>query len=152
MAARGTELSPLGYWMKKITDACIKSYKGMEKMREVLVDQRLYLRVTLLKSGATKKKWFICYYDASGKQRRYTIGEYPALGLAYARMKALQLAEQFKQGQTLAQQAQQRKTGSTFTDLTAEWLEKKKEGWVEAHTIRQKERLGQFCGFSEKRM
>lgn len=128
--------------MKKATDAYIRSLKGSEKMREILIDQRLYLRVTLLKNGETKKKWFIRYYDAAGKQQRFTIGEYPALGLADARLKALQLTEQFKQGGTLAEQAKQKKSETTFAELTAEWLEKKSEGWVETHAIRQKERLG----------
>lgn len=135
-------MSALGGFMKKNTDAYIRSIKGSEKMREILIDQRLYLRVTLLKSGETRKKWFIRYYDAAGKQQRYTIGEYPKLSLADARLKALQLTEQFKQGSTLAEQARQKKSGLTFSELTEAWLETKKEGWVESHTIRQKERLG----------
>lgn len=127
--------------MQKITDAYLRTIKGTEKMREILVDQCLYLRVTLRKDGQTKKKWFVRFFDGQ-KQYRYTIGEYPELGLADARIKALELRKQAVPGVSLAEQAKQKKNGSTFQDFVSEWLDKKKEGWVEAHSIRQAERLG----------
>lgn len=44
-------MSALGGFIKKITDAYIRSIKGAEKKREILIDQRLYPRVTLLKTA-----------------------------------------------------------------------------------------------------
>lgn len=82
------------------------------------------------------------YYDAAGKQYRYTIGAYPEIGLAEARNRAAELRRQAVQGVSLAEQARQKKPGSTFGDLAGEWIDKKKEGWVDGHTLRQRERLG----------
>ncbi|MDE5833702.1 MAG: site-specific integrase [Desulfovibrio sp.] len=93
------------------------------------------------KDGQTKKKWFIRYYDGE-RQYRYTIGEYPDMGLAEARNRALELRRRTVQGVSLAEMARQGKTGQTFGDFAESWIEKKKEGWVDGHTLRQRERLG----------
>lgn len=133
--------------MQKITDIYLRNLKGTEKIRDILVDQRLYLRVKLLKNGRTVKKWYLRYYDAAGKQQRYTMGDYPEIGLADARRKALELRDQFKEGGTLAEQARQgaldgtEKTGPTFREIADEWFGKQKSGWVEGHALRQRERL-----------
>lgn len=128
--------------MQKITDAYLRNIKGAEKVREVFVDECLYLKVSLRKDGKTKKKWLLRYSDGNGRQTRYTFGEYPEMGLADARVKSIELLKKAKQGLTLAEQAKQKKSGSTFGDLAGEWLEKKKESWVAGHTLRQKERIG----------
>lgn len=127
--------------MAKITDTYLRNLKGAEKMQEILVDRCLYLRVTLRKDGRTMKKWFLRYYDGQ-KQYRYTIGEYPKIGLPQARIRAVHLRDQAVQGVSLAEQAKQRKAATTFRDLAEEWLEKKSEGWVAGHTLRQREQFG----------
>lgn len=131
--------------MQKITDAYLRNLKGTEKLREVFVDECLFLKVSLRKDGRTSKRWLLRYSDAGGRQTRLTFGEYPEIGLAEARARAIELRKRAKQGPTLAEQAKQRKIGQTFADLAAEWLDKKKEGWVDGHALRQGERLGTIC-------
>lgn len=131
--------------MQKITDAYLRNLKGAEKLREVFVDECLFLKVSLRKDGRTSKRWLLRYSDAGGRQTRFTFGEYPEIGLAEARARAIELRKRAKQGPTLAEQAKQRKIGLTFEDLAAEWLDKKKEGWVAGHALRQGERLGTIC-------
>lgn len=127
--------------MRKVTDVYLRSLKGEEKMREILIDPCLYLRVTLRKDGQTKKKWFIRYYDEQ-RQYRYTIGEYPEVGLAEARNRAQALRKKAVPGVSLAEQSKQKKLAQTFGDFCDEWIEMKKESWVDGHTLRQRERLG----------
>lgn len=137
--------------MKKITDVYLRSLKGEEKMREILIDPCLYLRVTLRKDGQTKKKWFIRYYDGK-KQYRYTIGEYPDVGLAEARSRTQALRKKAVPGVSLAEQSKQKKLAQTFGDFCEKWIEMKKEGWVDGHTLRQRERLGtvsRFFGYKD---
>lgn len=129
--------------MGKITDTYLRSLKGEEKPRDIAVDQRLYLRVRLLKSGKTVKKWFLRYYDAAGKQQGYTMGDYPEISMAQAKKTAIELMEKFKAGGTIPEQARQGdKKSPTFAEMADEWIDRKKEAWVAGHTLRQRERMG----------
>lgn len=127
--------------MQKMTDAYIRNLKGADKMREILVDECLYLRITMRKNGKTKKKWFLRYSDGTGKQFRFTFGEYPDMGLAEAKVKAVELLKRARQGVTLAEQAKQGKDIATFKEMSESWHARKKEGWVDGHALRQWERL-----------
>src|SRR4051794_22218426 len=70
-----------------LTDALIRTLKAPLKGRYQVSDARsrgLSLRVSAL----GEKSWGFRYHDASGRLQRLTLGTYPALGLADARVRA----------------------------------------------------------------
>src|SRR5215211_3149497 len=82
---------------RSLTDVEIRSLRAAPGQRLIVYDAKargLCLRVT---SGA--KSWsFIYRPKGSPRQRRYTIGDYPAWSLAAAREKALALRQQVQDG------------------------------------------------------
>lgn len=126
--------------MSIITDTYIRNLKAEEKAKEIRVGECLYLRLTL-KQGKTMKKWLLRYTDAAGKPQRFIFGEYPETGMAEARMNAIELLKQAKNGETLAKIARRERISTTFKDTAAEWFDKMKEGWVDGHVQRQGQRL-----------
>ena len=82
---------------RSLTDAEVRAMRADLDQRLVVYDAKargLCLRVT-----ARTKSWsFIYRPKGKAKQRRYTIGDYPAWSLAPAREKALILRRQVQDG------------------------------------------------------
>ena len=62
---------------KKITDIVIKNLKATGKEEWIRIEEELYFRIR-----KTGKKYFVSRYTFLGKNRKITLGEYPALKLA----------------------------------------------------------------------
>ena len=118
-----------------------KSLKAIDGKRTEYWDTNtkgLGLRVT--PTGA--KSWVMIYRRQSdGKQRRITLGKYPALGLADARTKAREMLTAIEQGQDPALQKQERKKANSFEELAGLYMahyERKGRRSVDAYHYRLK--------------
>ena len=112
----------------KITDKSIAALKPKAQRYEVWDGQGFGVRVT----PRGVKSW-IWLYRYGGKPRRLTLGNYPALGLADAR---LRLAEERKKldagldpGEIIVQAKLAERQAETVAEL-AEWY---LEGWARKH-------------------
>ena len=109
----------------KLTDRTIKGLKPKTERYEVWEDGRTGLGVRV--SPAGRKSW-IYMYRFDGKPRRMTLGTYPALGLASARVKHAQAKETLERGQDPgALHVQKRRSdrqAETVLNLVDEYLEK----------------------------
>jgi hypothetical protein len=92
------------------------------------------LRVTraTAKNKRGIRSFFVMYRNPAGRRRRLTIGSYPAFSLAQAREKAREKLRYISESID-PQELPPVKTGLTFADLAAEYLERhakrKKETW-----------------------
>ena len=73
-------------------------------------------------SSAGRKSWFVMYRHA-GRLRRYTIGTYPALGLADAREKAKALLHEAALGNDPATEKQVNRGAPTFGEIAEQYIE-----------------------------
>jgi len=122
---------------KKITDIVIKNLKATGKEEWIRIEEGLYLRIR-----KTGKKYFVSRYTFLGKNRKITLGEYPALKLAQARKMNLEIREKIANGiDPLAEKQQQKLKEEQeeklaieenlnkhkFEDVAMEWLELKEQ-------------------------
>ena len=109
----------------KLTELAVRKLRAKPKRFEVLDGKGLYLRI-----AETGTKSWVYRYMQGGRARRYTIGQYPDIGLADARKIHAELRVAVKSGKDPAAA----KTGEacTFSDLLEEFwkkaLEKTKSG------------------------
>lgn len=89
-------------------------------------------------SAAGRKSWFVMYRHA-GRLRRYTLGSYPALGLADAREKAKELLHRAAMGEDPATEKSINRGAPTFGEMAEEYIEKyakqRKRSWEEDRRI-----------------
>lgn len=106
-----------------LTDAEVRSLKPGSVERLLVYDAKacgLCLRVS-----ARSKSWsFIYRPKGSARQRRYTIGDYPAWSLSQAREKALALRRVVQDGGDPVAAAQQRNDALTLAGLIERFIEK----------------------------
>ncbi len=109
----------------RLTDKGIAALKPKAERYEVWEDGRTGLGVRVSPKG--RKSW-IFMYRFDGKARRMTLGTYPALSLANARVKHAQAKETLEQGDdpgTLhVEKRRAERTAETVNDLAVEYLEK----------------------------
>jgi integrase len=108
-----------------ITDRGIKSLKPKADRYEVWEDNRTGFGVRV--SPAGRKSWVFMYrYD--GKARRMTLGTYPAVGLASARVEHAKAGKVLEEGSDPGKQLVERRkadrSAETVADLVGEYLEK----------------------------
>ncbi|MDP2179994.1 site-specific integrase [Methylicorpusculum sp.] len=89
-------------------------------------------------SSAGRKSWFVMYRHA-GRLRRYTLGTFPALGLADAREKAKALLHEAALGNDPASEKQVKRGAVTFGQLAEQYIElhakARKKSWKEDQRI-----------------
>jgi integrase len=94
------------------------------------------LELRIRDSGA--KAWAIRYY-LHGKQRRFTIGEFPAISVADARQRAKDALRDIEDRIDPAIEKRQRRDADTFDDLARDYIEKwakpRKRSWKEDQRI-----------------
>lgn len=99
-----------------LTDAKIKAAKATGKRYEIIDGDGLYLDVT----AAGVKTWRY-RYRILGEREKVTIGQYPAVGLAEARARHLEMAakvaRQRSPARELSQEKQQAKQAGTVAEL-----------------------------------
>lgn len=100
-----------------LTDAKIKAAKATGKRYEIVVGDGLYLDVT----AAGVKTWRY-RYRILGQREKVTIGQYPAVRLAEARARHLEMAAMVARDRSpareLAQERQQTKQAGTVAELS----------------------------------
>lgn len=120
-----------------LTDATIRSAKPGQKAAKLFDGGGLYLEISP-KGG----KWWRLKYRFEGREKRISLGVYPAVGLKEARErreKAKRLlaqgvdpSEQKKQAKAAAEVAEQAQA-ATFEAVAREWFGKKKNAWTLGH-------------------
>lgn len=115
--------------------ACKKARYSAEGSNKIFDGGGLYLE--LRESGL--KKWRLSFKQPTGKKSTITLGDYPELSLAEARLKREELRKQVAEGlnpvieRKLAVELQTQAAGNTFRAMAEEWLEFRKEEWSVGH-------------------
>jgi integrase len=111
---------------KRIVEKSIKKMDAPEQGNRIEWDSEIPgfgVRVTA--AGATS---FILDYRISGRQRRYTIGRYPELTVAAARVEAGKLRTRIREGHDPMEERNQGRLEPTLEDLATEYMESGAEG------------------------
>ncbi len=93
------------------------------------------------------KRAFVVRYRVAGRLRRLTLGPYPDLSLADARLKARQVLGDVAHGDDPAEDKQRRRDALRFSDLAEDYLEmarKRHRRWDEEERIINKDLLPAF--------
>ncbi|MDC9623739.1 tyrosine-type recombinase/integrase [Xenorhabdus sp. XENO-7] len=121
-----------------LTDTKIKNAKSKDKPYNLPDGNGLYLEIR--PTGA--KFWRYRFWLTPTKDSRYTIGEYPYIGLADARKERDWAKEQVKKGFNPTEVRKQEKylveieRENTFRSIALEWISKKAPNW-ESGTLEQ---------------
>ncbi|WP_165072458.1 tyrosine-type recombinase/integrase [Desulfovibrio sp. ZJ200] len=121
-----------------LTDTAIKALKPKATRYKVFDGGGLYLEV--LPTGS--KVWRIKYREA-GKDRRHTIGHYPAVSLRDARLALLNAKALLASGERLEPDAKAQ--NPTFSATALEWIERQAPRWSEAHKTTVTTRLQKYA-------
>ncbi len=112
-----------------LTDNALKALKPKEKRYKIFDRHGLYIEV--LPTGATV--WRIRYTFA-GKERRQTIGKYPALTLKDARRTLEEVQKKLDAGiEPFATSTAGEEALATFKEAALDWIEKQAPRWSEEH-------------------
>ena len=110
---------------RALTDAEVRRLKAAPGQRLVIYDEKargLCLRVT-----ARTKSWsFIYRPDGSSRQRRFTLGDFPAWSLSSAREKALGLRKAVQDGRDPVADKKQRREALTVAAMIDRFITKAK--------------------------
>jgi len=121
-----------------LTDKQISNLKVESKgRRRIVMDDTAYGAGTLGVRVSTRGKTFIYRYTHKGRSRIATLGRYPSLSLALARVKAAELAAAVEAGKdpavALVKERQRRREIPTVLDLADEyidrWARPRKKSW-----------------------
>lgn len=112
-----------------LTDKQIKALKPEKTRKKYFDGGGLYLEVS--PNGG---KWWRLKYYFQGKDRRISIGVYPAVSLKEARVIAAEMREGLRYGIDPALRKKDDKHNKTFEEVAREWLEKQKGLWTDAHS------------------
>lgn len=116
--------------LKTLTDSYIKAAKSKDKPYKISDTARLYLLVTV--TGTKYWKW---NYRLDGKDVTYSIGEYPQVGLAQARVLRAEAQNIVEKGfhplqhKKIQQAKSKQEMATTFWSVTEDWIEHKKDSW-----------------------
>ncbi|MDE9467309.1 tyrosine-type recombinase/integrase [Xenorhabdus bovienii] len=130
-----------------LTDTKIKNAKPKDKPYSLPDGNGLYLEVR--PTGA--KFWRYRFWLTPTKDSRYTIGEYPYIGLADARKERDWAKEQVKKGHNPTDVKKKEKylaeleKGNTFKAIALEWINKKEPNWSDGTTEQVKTFLDKNC-------
>ena len=125
-----------------LTDTAIRSAKPQNKAVKLFDGGGLYLEIA--PSGG---KWWRLKYRIAGKEKRLSLGVYPAVGLKDARERREEAKKLIAQGVDPSEQrkatkaAIQAETADAFESIALEWFANKKSAWTEDHAMRVLARL-----------
>ncbi|MGE9985231.1 tyrosine-type recombinase/integrase [Desulfovibrio sp. SGI.169] len=121
----------------KLTDTAIRAAKPREKRYKLADGEGLYVEVA--PSGG---KWWRIKYRFGGKEKRLSLGVYPAAGLKEARNRAAEIKDMLRRGLDPGEERKAAKAeaaaveivkGQTFEAVAREWYEKKRAAWTPGH-------------------
>ena len=138
-----------------LSDSQIKRAKPKEKKYKLADGNGLYLYV--LPNG--RKVWKLRYRQA-GKDREYTIGDYPVISLAEARKRAQELRQMVRDGADLQkmrdeqERSEEQEEPILFKDVADVFLRFKEREYSPSHFLRQMKRIEQYIlpAIGEKRV
>ncbi len=110
-----------------LTDTLIKSLKPQQKRYKMFDGSGLYIEI--LPTGI--KTWRIKYRDKNGKDKRYTIGQYPEISLREARRVLQNVKDKIVAGDTPESHAEV--VTQTVETTALEWMERQVQRWSEKH-------------------
>ncbi|MBQ9407701.1 MAG: integrase arm-type DNA-binding domain-containing protein [Desulfovibrio sp.] len=129
----------------KLTDTAIKTAKPKEKSYKLTDGEGLYVEV----APGGGKYWRI-KYRYGGKEKRLSLGVYPAVSLMEARGRAAEVKATLRRGLDPSEERKTAKAearaaevakGQTFEAVAREWYQKKRTSWTEKHGKQIMQRL-----------
>ncbi|MBE6442793.1 MAG: DUF4102 domain-containing protein [Desulfovibrio desulfuricans] len=124
----------------KLTDTAIRAAKPKEKRYKLADGEGLYIEVA--PSGG---KWWRIKYRFGGKEKRLSLGVYPAVGLKEARSRTAEIKDMLRRGLDPGEERKADKAakaeavavetvkGQTFEAVAREWYGKKRCAWTPGH-------------------
>ena len=119
----------------KLTDIGVKAFIGKGQRGKKLADGGgLYLFLTPAGGTSWRMK-----YRIDGKEKTYSIGPYPQISLAAARVELGELKALLREGKDpvtarrVNRASSAADTGNTFTSIAKEWLTMKQKEWSPGH-------------------
>ncbi|MEO1923972.1 MAG: integrase arm-type DNA-binding domain-containing protein [Nautiliaceae bacterium] len=125
-----------------LSDTKIKRAKPKDKMYKMFDGDGLYLEV----KPTGRKVWRI-KYRLSGKEKTYTIGDYPTVSLAQARAITREVKQKVLNGIDPVAERQEKKEikkDKLFKNVIADFLDKKQKEVSEVHFKKQKGRIENY--------
>lgn len=126
-----------------LTDRKVKSFAAAQKIGAKLFDGGgLFLTITPAGSAIWRIK-----YRLGGKEKTYTVGAYPDVGLEAARIERGTVRAGLLKGhdpvmaRRIERAANVDASGSTFATLVTEWLRKQKPDWSSTHYRKTKQAI-----------
>ena len=124
----------------RLTDTAIRQAKPRPKAYKLFDGGGLYLEVA--PSGG---KWWRCKYYFAGKEKRISLGTYPAVSLKEARLKHAEARKQLANGinpSEMKKVAFATASGQySFQGIAMEWVALKTPGWSPSHCQKTKDIL-----------
>jgi len=120
-----------------LTDTQIRSAKPEKKALKLFDGGGLYLEVA--PSGG---RWWRLKYRFGGKEKRISLGVYPAVGLKEARERREQAKKMLSQGidpsanRKAVKAAERATTGAAYEVVAREWFAKYSAGWTESNSVK----------------
>lgn len=119
-----------------LTDTRIRNTKPADKALRLFDSGGLYLEV-----APAGGKWWRLKYRHGGKEKRLSLGVYPAVSLKDARERRDEAKKLLSQGidpsaARKEQKVEARKDAETFETVTREWHAKQAETWVAGHAAK----------------
>ena len=121
--------------MAGLTDARIKALKATGSRYKIADTEGLYLYVT--EKGS--KIWRVRLQQA-GKEKIITLGKYPIMKLAEARLERNEILRAVAKGEPVG--AETKKKSRTFKEVAEEWIDKNKAEWRDRYIATLRHRLG----------
>ncbi len=129
----------------KLTDVVLRSAKPREKSYKLSDGEGLYVEVA--PSGG---KWWRVKYRFGGKEKRLSLGVYPAVGLREARKKLAETKDLLRRGIDPSEdrkvakaeiRAEEEAKSQTFEAVAREWHKTKSGGWSPRYAKQVMQRL-----------
>ena len=124
----------------RLTEQSIKQIPAPDTRYSVTWDDDLSGFGLRTMSGGVKA-FILNYRTVDGRQRRQTLGRWPALSATAARKRAMELRAGVHLGDDPVEKKRQRRTAPTFADIAEEYLErhaaKKRSGYRDAEYLRR---------------
>jgi integrase len=120
-----------------LSDIKVRNAASGPKPKKLFDGEGLYLEVS--PSGG---KWWRLKYRYDGKEKRLSLGVYPAITLAQARVRRNEAREQLAHGidpsenRKAEKLAKANRQANTFEAVTREWFAKRAPGWAEVYSKR----------------
>jgi len=118
----------------KLPEISVRNAKGKDKPYKLSDGGGLYLLV-----NPNASKYWRLKYRLHGKEKTLSLGVYPGVSMAEARIEANKAKKLIREGADPVirrRQEKHTKTANTFQNIAEEWLTKQKGSWTKDHTAR----------------